>query len=259
MSEKVLQALRALGLTEYEARAFLALVEHGEMDAQSLSHLSKVPYSKIYGVLESLRRRGWVSVRRGRPKIYYARAPVDVIKIERARVEEELKEVEAVLVEELQPIYERSRARERPDVWIIRGIEAVLDKAREMLANARSEVLLALPTAAKSLLPLLSPSLKHLRFLGVRISILASEELREELSELEGLAEVRYRSGMFGGGLIVDGREALLVLSEPGARELMAIWSDYAELAHIAKVYFEHLWRGDPNAPASHMGACGLA
>ena len=245
MGEEALRALRALGLTEYEARAYLTLVAHGELGARELSRLSGVPYSKIYGVLEALRRRGWVGVRGGRPRRYHARPPAEAVRAERMRKEAELRGLEAVLVEELQPLYERSRARERPDVWIIRGLEAILAKARDMLANARSEVLIALPSAARGLLSFLLPSLKHLRFLGVKVAVLASEELRDELAELEGLAEVRYRSGMFGGGVIVDGREAVLVLSEPGAggpRALMAIWSDYAELAYIAKVYFEHLW-----------------
>ena len=73
--------------------------------------------------------------------------------------------------------------------------------------------------------------------------MLASEQLKEELSQVEGLVEVRFKSGMFGGGIIADGREAVLILARSGS--VMAIWSDYAELAHIAKVYFEHLWEGE--------------
>ena len=242
MSEEALRALRALGLTEYEARAYLALIMHGELGAKELSNLSGVPYSKIYGVLEILRQKGWVGARGGRPKRYHARSPAEAIRSERMRREEELKAIETFLVSALQPIYERSKARERPDIWIIRGMDAVLEKARDMLASARSEVLLALPSAAKELLAILIPSLKHLSFVGIRVAILASDGLREELKGLERSVEIRYRSGMFGGGLIVDGREAILVLSEPGRGELMAIWSDYMELAHIAKTYFEHLW-----------------
>ncbi len=242
MGEEALRALRSLGLTEYEARAYLALVAHGELGARELSRLSGVPYSKIYGVLEGLRRRGWISVRGGRPKRYCARSPAEAVRSERMRREEELKAVEAFLVGALQPIYERSKARERPDIWIIRGLDAILEKAKDMLASARSEVLLALPSAAKELLAVLIPSLRHLSFVGVRVAVLASEELRGELRALEKSVETRYRSGMFGGGLIVDGREAILVLSEPSTGELMAIWSDYMELAHIARTYFEHLW-----------------
>ena len=240
MSEKLLSALRSLGLTDYQARTYVALVRHGELDARELSRLSGVPYSKIYGVLEALRKRGWVGVKQGRPKLYYPKPPAEALRAELARVEAELRDLAELVLEELQPLYERSRARERPDIWIIRGREAVLSKIREVLARASSEVLMAIPSSAGWLLGLLKPSIAHLRFSGLRVRMLASEGLEDELGDLKGLVEVKTRPGMFGGGIIVDGREAVLILSNGGG--MMAIWSDYAELAHIAKVYFGYLW-----------------
>ena len=241
MSGRALEALRELGLTEYEARAYLALVAHGELTAREISQLSGVPYSKIYGVLEALRERGWVGFKPGRPKLYYAKPPSEAVRAERLRREEELRSLEAALVEELQPLYERSRAVERPDIWIIRGAREVLAKIAEVLSRATREVLMAIPAAAKGILGALKHSIAHLRFSGLEVRVLASEDLKDELSELSGLAEIRLRSGMFGGGVIADGREAVLVLTS-GPGDLMAIWSDYAELAHVAKTYFEHLW-----------------
>ncbi|RLI13667.1 TrmB family transcriptional regulator [Candidatus Bathyarchaeota archaeon] len=242
MVERALEALKALGLTEQEAKAYLALVAHGELTAKEVSMLSGVPYSKIYGILERLRERGWISARPGRPKRYTALPPAEAVRTERLRREAELKALEACVIEELQPLYERSRAVERPDIWIIRGLDGVLSKVREVLSRAREEVLLAVPSAAEGLLGPIEPSIAHLRFSGIEVRILASEDLKEQLSALAGLAEVKFRSGMFGGGVIVDGREAVLILARSG--RVMAIWSDYAELAHIAKVYFEHLWSG---------------
>ena len=90
MSERALEALRELGLTEYEARAYLALVAHGELTAREVSQASGVPYSKIYGVLEGLRERGWVGFKPGRPKLYFARPPSEAVRAERLRREEEL-------------------------------------------------------------------------------------------------------------------------------------------------------------------------
>ena len=247
MDGRVLSALRSLGLTDYQARAYTTLVRYGELGARELSRLSGIPYSKVYGVLEALRERGWIGVKTGRPKLYYPKPPAEAVRAEVARIEAELKALAEQVLEELQPIYERSRERERPDIWIIRGRDAVLSKVREVLARASREVLLAIPYSAGWLLGLLKPSIAHLRFSGLRICVLASEDLVEdrELRDLEGLVEVRVRPGMFGGGVIADGREAVLVLTDGGG--VMAIWSDYAELAHVAKVYFGYLWRSsDP-------------
>ena len=242
MHGRALEALRALGLTDYQARAYLALVRHGELDARTLSALSGIPYSKIYNVLEELRQAGWISTRPGRPKKYVPRPPLEAARSARMRREAELRELEATVVEELQPLYERSKARERPDIWIIRGREEITSKVREALSRATVEVLMAVPSHAHWLVEELKPSIIHLRFSGLNIRVLASEDLKEALSDLEGLVELRFRPGMFGGGIISDAREAILVLGAGGST--MAIWSDYAELAHVAKVYFEHLWSG---------------
>jgi len=243
LGERAIEALKALGLTELEAKAYLALVAHGELTAKEVSMLSGVPYSKIHGTLERLREKGWVSASPGRPKHYSALPPAEAARAERLRREAELRALEESVVEELQPLYERSRTVERPDVWIIRGLEGVLSKIHDVLSRARREVLIAIPLAARELLASIGPSIAHLRFSGVEVRVLASEQLKEELSQVEGLAEVRFKSGMFGGGIIADGREAVLILARSGS--VMAIWSDYAELAHIAKVYFEHLWEGE--------------
>jgi len=45
---------------------------------------------------------------------------------------------------------------------------------------------------------------------------------------------------MFGGGVIVDGKEALLLLGEE--KPTLVIWSDHVGLVKFAKDYFQYLW-----------------
>jgi hypothetical protein len=48
---------------------------------------------------------------------------------------------------------------------------------------------------------------------------------------------------MFGGGIIADGREVILLLGQEGEEAVgLAIWSDHIGLAKFAKNYFEYLW-----------------
>jgi len=54
------------------------------------------------------------------------------------------------------------------------------------------------------------------------------------------VGEVRVREGMFGGGVIVDGREALLLLGEE--KPTLVIWSNHIGLVQFAKDYFQQLW-----------------
>ncbi|MDH5782875.1 MAG: TrmB family transcriptional regulator, partial [Candidatus Bathyarchaeota archaeon] len=60
LSGEAKKVLRELGLTQYETRAYLALVDKGVLTASQISEYADVPYSKIYEVLASLEKKGWV-------------------------------------------------------------------------------------------------------------------------------------------------------------------------------------------------------
>jgi len=60
------------------------------------------------------------------------------------------------------------------------------------------------------------------------------------IERMMDVAEVRVRDRMFGGGVIVDGKEALLLLGEE--KPTLVIWSDHVGLVKFAKDYFRYLW-----------------
>lgn len=67
--------------------------------------------------------------------------------------------------------------------------------------------------------------------------------MNETMTKLSKLCEVRVREQMFGGGIIADGREVILLLGQEGEEAIaLAIWSDHVGLSKFAKNYFEYLW-----------------
>lgn len=56
--EKLVHALKKLGLSEYETRACIALVELGKADASEISRRSGAPRTRIYDVLGKLEEVG---------------------------------------------------------------------------------------------------------------------------------------------------------------------------------------------------------
>src|SRR3990170_4257126 len=91
VTEKTHRALKDFALTEYEIKAYVALVEAGPLAASELSRAAGVPYSKIYEILGNLERKGWVESEQGRPSKYYAKAPSTALESSRMRVETTLK------------------------------------------------------------------------------------------------------------------------------------------------------------------------
>jgi DNA-binding MarR family transcriptional regulator len=63
VSAKVGRELKEIGLTEYECMAYLALVKYGELTAGQVSENTSIPYSKVYTVLDSLEKKGWIEIR----------------------------------------------------------------------------------------------------------------------------------------------------------------------------------------------------
>src|SRR2546423_1295630 len=80
--EKVVEpagSLARLGLTGYEARAYLALTRRGVATGAELARLAGLPRQRIYDVLEALVARGFATIRAGRPLRYSAVAPAEAL------------------------------------------------------------------------------------------------------------------------------------------------------------------------------------
>jgi len=244
VSEDAKKVLHEVGLTEYETKAYLILLERGVMTASEVSEYGGIPYSKVYETLNSLEKKGWVEAERGRPTRYFPKAPSEALEAARLRLEDMVNSWKHIVLGELQPLYEKRELMEKPDIWILRGEFSVMAKLREMLDAVKSELLIAVPDFAKGFVDASVSILGHVRDNGVNVKIMVTGDWNEK--ELALLGSARLRDNLFGGGVIVDGKEALLFLGEADTQRsysgLLVIWSNHIGLVKFAKEYFELLW-----------------
>jgi len=244
VSEDAKKILHQVGLTEYETRAYLILLERGVMTASEVSEHGGLPYSKVYETLNSLERKGWVEVERGRPSRYFPKAPSESLEAARLRLEDMVGSWKRVILGELQPLYEKRELMEKPDIWILRGEFSILAKLKEMLDVAKNELMIAVPAFAKGFVDASVSVLGRVRSSGVRVQIMMTES--EYLEKVAEVGEARVRDNLFGGGVIVDGKEALLFLGEADTKRsysgLLVIWSNHIGLVKFAREYFQLLW-----------------
>ncbi|UCC33452.1 MAG: TrmB family transcriptional regulator [Candidatus Bathyarchaeota archaeon] len=250
VSGDVRRVLREIGLTSYETRAYLALVESGVMIASQVSERSSVPYSKIYETLNSLQRKGWIETAQGRPIKYYPKSPSEAFRATRLRLEEKARLWKRAVMRELQPLYEHREFHEKPDIWILRGESSVLAKLQEMMNGAKKELMIAAPEFARVYAEAGMLMLRRLQDSRIRIQVIAAGDWNIE--KVQGVGEARFRKSMFGGGVIVDGREALLLLGEE--KPTLVIWSNHVGLVKFAKDYFQHLWKTAESSLSSRNG-----
>src|ERR671925_373896 len=247
ISDKSRKAMESLGLTSYEIKVYLSLLEAGSMTASNISKKSGVPYSKIYEVLNSLEDKGWAESDRSRPQKFFPRSPQTGLEAMKMRIENGIKDNESLIMSELMPVYEKRGIREKPEIWVVRGIYNIAAKVSEIIQTSQHELLIALPKVAENIAKPIQPMLRMLYERGVRIAVLASEETNTDtVRAISRIAEVRLKNNMFGGGVIGDSKQVMILLGEGRTDNMnvepIAIWAEHTGLAGFAKDYFQYLW-----------------
>ena len=135
MDDDILATLKSLNFTEYEAKAYIALLDKSPLSGYAVSLNSGVPRSKIYEVLGGMAARGEVLVSHETPALYTPLEPRELLAKRRRHAEQSFTQAEAALTR-----YGEA-ARYRAHIWNITGREAILDKVKETLRGAEVRIL----------------------------------------------------------------------------------------------------------------------
>jgi predicted transcriptional regulator len=137
---KITPLLMRTGFSEYEARAYVALLGKNPASAYEVARSSGIPTSKIYEVISRLAEKGVVSVLDGKKgtKNYIPMEPSEFLEDLRSRTEATLEGLKGAL---------SGASRGDPDVsciWNISGYGHLMDKARRIISGAGETLLLSI-------------------------------------------------------------------------------------------------------------------
>src|SRR5262245_36741352 len=169
--------LQQLGFSEYEARAYLALLQRNPLNGYELAKTSGIPRANIYTVLQKLQERGAV-VRLDLPNgtRYAPIAPSELTQQVATRFQHTLNAVQAALEDLATP----------PDaeyVWNIRGYQTLLDHAHAVLDAAQGRLLVAIGHQEASAL---AEPLAQAATRGVELVTLCLDECPQECGNCRG-------------------------------------------------------------------------
>lgn len=132
-----IEQLKELGLSEYEARTYLVLLEDHPLTAYEAAGQAGLPTSKIYGVMRKLMEKELVlELVEGSKKRYVPQDPEEFLSSYRFRMEKTLRS----LGEELK---KPRREKNVSYIWNLREREAMLDRAEKMILKAERTILLS--------------------------------------------------------------------------------------------------------------------
>ncbi|HLD05504.1 MAG TPA: helix-turn-helix domain-containing protein [Candidatus Nanoarchaeia archaeon] len=69
------EALNKIGLSDYEALCYLALIEYGPKKGKEVADLAQIPRTSVYSNLENLEKKGFLTLLQREPRIYQAKDP----------------------------------------------------------------------------------------------------------------------------------------------------------------------------------------
>ncbi len=229
-----------------EIKTYTALLSMGNGTAEQISKESDVSYSKIYEVLKSMEKNTWVSSDDSRPAVYTVNSPASSIESVKRKRDEQYDEDRTVVITEVEPLYEKTGIAEMPDILFLRGTNSIVSKILETADSCNSEMMIVVPAAGQEMVKQALPKLRILHDKGVSTTILTTGEMdADSVKALSRVATVRIKDGIYGGGIISDKKDVIILLgSEAGKMftpDMVAIWADHAGLAGFAREYFEYL------------------
>lgn len=237
-AEGPIDKLVQIGFSEYEAKAYVALLRESPVTGYQLAKASGVPRSMIYEVLGKLTTRGAAMTLRKGNSTQYAPVPADEF------LDQLLEEQQELVVSLKGDLAHLASAPDLEYVWNIEGHENILAKAEEMIDQAKTRIYLALlPVTFVDLRPALVEAVGR----GVRVALYTTAELDlpgGQVVVASTSEEALSQAGGLGLILVIDAEE-VLIGEWLTATQARASWTSSPLLVFIA----EHHLRTDLYLP----------
>ena len=231
MTETIVTHLKEHGFSEYEAKAYVALVGLARGTAREVCEISGVPQGRIYSVLRALADRGFVDVEEGSPTFYHAGDPGDLFK----GIREEYCASLDHLVNELRQLH--VEARPSSPFWSIHSERGIRNRLKTVVRNATEDIIIIAlhPRGLASIVGELKAANRRVNltilvsdkeaFTGLGLRVFESgEELtglfREMMAKSAKMKDASWDTELF---LIVDGMNAITVGSRAGKKSATVI------------------------------------
>jgi sugar-specific transcriptional regulator TrmB len=230
--------LQKLGFSQYESRAYVALLRNPRVSAYELARQSGIPPSKIYEVVEKLLAKELVlALEEGGATRYAALDPEEVLGRYRRTYNHVLDSVGSKL-KRIGAADVTSTAY----VWSLGRRDDIVAKAAEMIVGASGEIFLAVWSGE---LPYVLPALEAADARGIPIAVClyGAGEPGVGIVYHHPTDQVVLRDqGARRMVLAVDDREALVAYF-PETGEASAHWSKNAGFVQMTKDYIRHdIW-----------------
>lgn len=243
-----MESVKSLGLSEYEAKVYLALLDESPVSGYRVARNSGVPRSKVYEALGGLVNRGVALVNHGEPVRYAPVSPEEVISRRKRELEGSIENARESLERYV------GSADSRGVIWDLTGRGAILERAREMAGRAEQSLLLEVWQEDA---PELRESLSEAAGRGVEVSVVAYGDPEYPFARVylhDSVDEVTRGLGARWLVLSLDLREVVTGVLSMGGESGGVDLSPRARGAHHRAHKARHLRAGDAGHSPGYFG-----
>jgi HTH-type transcriptional regulator, sugar sensing transcriptional regulator len=211
IDNEVRLALKSLGFTDYFVNIYIGLLENGEMNAHDLSKITKVPYSRIYEVLNDMVRREIIQKIEGRPSVFLSKDPPEIFKILKYKQDEDFNTNMNICLPYLVELFGDKKPIKKIEFTVYEGKPSFTDHLRNVI-NASARTLSIIIKSADVIIPLIKMNLDFIRTKGVIVRIIIEEKFRVDkklASSLNRYGKMRYHPFVHQNLLVSDDKTAL--------------------------------------------------
>jgi sugar-specific transcriptional regulator TrmB len=262
-SNKGVEVLQGLGLTQCQAKIYLSLCRFGCLDAKTISKDTHIARQDVYRVLADLEKEKLVEKVINRPTKFRAIPLKNGISFLLKQKQKELSIIASQtksLVDQFNRSNEQLLTEKAEFVWVP-AKEAILYKIQEAIENAQSSINLVSSYERISKISMFSEALEDAWSRSVKCHIIidkpeksrASDEILNFLSK-NASCKVKYLPSPPETVMTIYDRKEILIFTDPNARlsESPALWSSNLSLIAGMQNYFTILWTTALEEPTYH-------
>jgi sugar-specific transcriptional regulator TrmB len=228
----------------------------GPIKAGQLSFFSQVPRTKTYPAVKELERKGLVSITPGKPELYSARSPTEVLMPIVTRLDHDVKACEQV-VQSLAMAYESRKymkhdtPKQSEQFWEMQGRQGIVSRLNQLMKDASTSI--SYSATANGLVRAYktqSDTLEQAAKRGARVRLLSpvtaeNSTLVKEFGEIVNVKPTKESLGNF---VCLDGKELVVIDSRPDDERTdkgadIALWTTNPLLVKLFETLFEEIWR----------------
>ncbi|MHA1733812.1 MAG: TrmB family transcriptional regulator [Promethearchaeota archaeon] len=198
-----------MGFTDYNTTILITLLRRGEMDARQLSEHTRVPYSRIYEVLNDMIKKGVLMKIEGRPSTYVANPPQEMLGNLKSKIDSEFQENSALVSDYLTQLYAPEKTNVEIPLTMYFGEKPNIRRLKTVVKNSSRQLVLFLQDG--KFLPQVRDEMNYLKVTSVKVKLVVSGDFKEDafFEELSSFAEIERVPAILGGYLALSDEEVV--------------------------------------------------